>query len=341
MNSKASIWSDLPLSAGIATLVCYAGVFNDVIGIEEIAARLGVSERDAFYAALNELHLKGKIVLNDGFAALPSLEDKIAVKASKIATARKLINSRLACLNKIAKNPIVKFVGISGSLAASNPVRDRNNHLDIDIFLITRSQCLWLYNILRGLRYIFPRSKQEPELCISYVMDERILLVPNRNFYTATEIKNLIPVSGLEVYSEFLRVNSWVNYYYTGMSDATAPVGKSFSSGWVDKLFYVVYNICRSIKWRRIDILRNISFGVDQHASICLQQLKTPYGGYQALVQKKLSRLGKEWFPELLDNELIKKLFPDELSAEIMRGDINVHKILADAGVGYDYSKYG
>ena len=34
MNSQRGVWSDLPLSTGIAALVCYAGVFGDVIGID-------------------------------------------------------------------------------------------------------------------------------------------------------------------------------------------------------------------------------------------------------------------------------------------------------------------
>jgi hypothetical protein len=58
-------------------------------------------------------------------------------------------------------------------------------------------------------------------------------------------------------------------------------------------------------------------------------------------VQKKFSCLAEAWFPELLGAELIEKLFPDRLSAEIRRGDIDVAKIFVDAGIEYDYSKYG
>ena len=44
VNPRGSIWYDLPMATGIATLVAYAGVFGDVIGIEEIAA-LSASSR--------------------------------------------------------------------------------------------------------------------------------------------------------------------------------------------------------------------------------------------------------------------------------------------------------
>ena len=340
MTPPSSFWSELPLSTGIATVVCYAGVFGDVIGIEEVASRLGVSGQDEFYTALNELHLQGRLILKDGFAGLPDLEDKIALKASKIATASRLINSRLDCIKKLGKIPVIKFVGISGSLAAGNPARDRNNQLDLDLFLITRSQCLWLYIILRNLRNLFPRSKQEPVLCRNYVMDESDLAIANRNFYTATEIRNLIPVSGLDVHRKFLQVNNWVDYYYPGYSGGSAPVTVTPSGNLIGKFFYVLYAAVRSVKVLSIDPLKKISFKSDARRGVGLNMLSQPYGGYQALVQKKFSRLAETWFPDLLGAELIEKLFPDELSAEIRRGNIDVAKVAMDI-MGYDYSKYG
>ncbi len=341
MNLPGSIWSDLPLSTGIATLVCYAGVFGDVIGIEEVAARLGVSGQDEFYTALNKLHLQGRLIQKDGYAALPDLEDKVAVKASKKAATDQLIGSSLDSLHKLGRSPLIKFVGISGSLAASNPTRDRYDRLDIDLFLITRNQCLWLSNILRSIRNYFPRSKQRPELCINYVMDESNLLVTNRNFYTATEIRNLIPVSGLDTYRKFLQVNNWVDYYYPGFSGAATPLAVTPSGNQINNAFYVLYTVIRSIKWLSLDPLRNLSFTTDPNRDINAHLIRAHYGGYQGLVQKKFSRLAEAWFPELVDARLIEKLFPDELSAELRRGDIDMAKIFANASLEYDFSKYG
>lgn len=336
MNSQENIWSGLPLSTGIATLVCYAGVFNDVIGIEDMAARLGVSGKDEFHAALNKLHLQGKLILKDGFVGLPDLEDKIAGKASKIATAKRLIEARLGCLRKLGGSAVIKFVGISGSLAANNPTKDRNNHLDIDIFLITRSQCLWLYNIVHGIRNLFARDGQEPELCMNYRMDESNLMITNRNFYTATEVRNLIPVTGLDCYRKFLQINNWVDYYYPGTSGTSGKVAVTPSCGLTNKFCYVLYTLLRCIKWFSLEPLRKISFETDPNSGISFSVLKPRYGGYQALVQKKFGRLAEACFPELLDTELIEKLFPDRLSAEIKRGDIDTVNFSV-----FNYSKYG
>jgi len=341
MNTPGSVWSNLPLSTGIAALVCYAGVFNDVIGIEELASKLGVSGQDEFHAALNELHRQAKLVLRDGFAGLPGLEDRIAIKASQIAKAHQLIDSRLDVLQRLGRNPLIRFVGISGSLAAGNPTRDRNNRLDIDIFVITRRQCLYLYKILSGLRNLFAPSREEPELCINYVMDASNLMIPNRNFYTATEIRNLIPVSGLDAYGRFLQVNNWVAYYYPGALGGRAPVAATRSGNLVNQCLYLVYTMLQCVKWQSLDPFRRFSIKTNPHIGFSAELVGAPYGGYQALAQKKFSRLVETWFPGVFDPELIEKLFPDELSAEIRRGDIDLPTIIVDAGLGTDYSKYG
>lgn len=329
------------MATGIATLVCYAGVFNDVIGVEEIGSRLGVSGRDDFSSALNELQRHGKIAMRDGFAALPHLGDKIAFKPSKIKTSRQLINSRMTDLKKLGRNPLIKFVGISGSLAASNPTLDRKNHLDLDVFLITRSQCLWLYAIPLITLNIFPREKTEPELCKNFIMDESSMEITNKNFYTATEARNLIPISGTDAYRKFVRANAWIDHYYPGFSGASRPPAATTSNDFVNKSLYVLFCALRAVKRRSLEPLERLSFTIDSLSGINFNRLCTHYGGYQGLVHKNFIRLAETWFPDLLDSALIEKLFPDQLSVGIRKGSIDVFKLNAAAGLAYDYSKYG
>lgn len=337
MDSSKNIWSELPLATGIATFVCYAGVFNDVIEVKEVASRLGISSPTEFHTALNRLCCEGRLILKDGFAGLPDFEDKASVKAAKITTARNLINSRMSCLRKIGRNPLVKFVGVSGSLAAGNPTKDRNNEIDLDVFVITRNQCLWLYNIYRGLQNLFVAKKQKVRVCLNYIMDESDSLIANRNFYTATELKNLIPISGSEAHRKFIQVNSWVDYYYPGTSGISLPPA-STSTHRINKVFYAVYNLLRDIKWcLKADPLSKLS----SHRGIDFNVLAPHCGGYQAMVQKKFTRLAEKWFPDLLDASLIKNLFPDPLSQEIRSGELDVVAITEHVGLGYDYAKYG
>jgi len=178
-------------------------------------------------------------------------------------------------------------------------------------------------------------------LCINYVMDESNLMIANRNFCTATEIRNLIPFSGLDAYRKFIQVNNWVDYYYPGISGASALAAVTQSDNLINKFFYVSYTVLRSIRWLSMDFIRKLSFKDDLHDGISFHLVSPPYGGYQALVQKKFSRLAEKWFPELLGAELIEKLFPDALSTEIRKGEVDVATIAEDIGLGDAHSKYG
>jgi len=340
MKFDGCIWSDLPLSTGIATLVCYAGVFHDVIGIEEMASRLGVSGREDFYTSLNELHREGRIVLEDGYAGLPDLRDKIRLKAAKIETTAQLINSRLEDLQRLGKNPVVKFVGISGSLAAQNPTSDRNAKPDVDIFLITRSQCLWLFVIPSYIRNVLFKEKKEPRLCCNFIMDESSVEVSNKNFFTATDIRNLVPLSGPETYRWFLQSNRWVDYYYPGFSTASPPMAARSTGTLVIKSLYVLFNILRCIRRVSLAPLRNLSFKMDSSENNNFNRVSVRLGGYQALVHRRFIRLSAKWYPDLVDAALVEKLFPDELSDGIRRGDTAAVKIDAEMGLMFD-SKYG
>ena len=325
------------METGIATLVCYAGVFGDVIGVEEMASRLGVAGQDGFYVALNKLLNQGRVLVKDGFAGLPDLEGKISLKSGKIDLAHRLISSRIVDLKKLGRNPFIKFVGISGSLAANNPTEDSNGHLDIDLFLITRNQCLWLYAIPRGLRNLFPKREREPTLCDNYIMDELSLRVNNRNFFTATDIRNLIPVSGDATYRKFLQANSWVDYYYPGFTGCSATTPERTSRNLVNKSLYCLYTLLRCIKHRNLECLKDISWNTNHFCPYSHNRLTNHYGGYQALVQKKITRLASKWFRDLIDDELLKKLFPDELSYVVRKHELEYFQF----HTALDYSKYG
>lgn len=330
------------MATGIATLVCYAGVFGDVIGVEEMASRLGVAGQDDFYAALKELQGQGRILVKDGFAGLPDLEKKFALKSKKIETARRLISSRIVDLKKLGRNPFIKFVGISGSLAANNPTKDRDGIVDVDVFLITRNQCIWLFEIPKRIRiHFFPRQKQEPKLCLNYVMDESDMRVENRNFYTATEIRNLIPVVGMESYRKFLRANDWIDYYYPGFSGPIGPAIVPNSCNLINKSLYALVTLLYCLKYFSLEHLRKLTFTTDQSCGTNFNRVSSSHGGYQIFVHAKLNRLAAIWFADLLNAQLVDKFFPDELSTEIRRGTPASSNANYYLKLGSDYSKYG
>jgi hypothetical protein len=106
------------------------------------------------------------------------------------------------------KFPFVSGIGISGSL--SKNFADEN--ADIDFFIITKSNRLW---IARTLMHLFKKlaflTGRQHFYCMNYYVDEQALQLNERSIFTAIEIKTLLPVSGAQTFLQFLSVNQWAN----------------------------------------------------------------------------------------------------------------------------------
>jgi predicted nucleotidyltransferase len=133
--------------------------------------------------------------------------------------------------------PSVKMVAISGSLAMQNAAKES----DIDLFIITRANTLWLSRlVILFLFSIFQipvrRSGDKEErdkLCLNMWMDEGDLIWKEpRNIYTAHEIAQLIPLVNKEkTHEKFLYQNKWVINYWPNavkIKDLDAKVNNFF-----------------------------------------------------------------------------------------------------------------
>ena len=107
--------------------------------------------------------------------------------------------------------PFVRGIGISGSL--SKNFADEN--ADIDYFIITKSNRLWiartLMHLYKKLTYITGRQHCH---CMNYYVDEEALTIQEKNIFTAIEVKTLIPVCGNGSLENFFNANTWTDHYY-------------------------------------------------------------------------------------------------------------------------------
>jgi predicted nucleotidyltransferase len=111
----------------------------------------------------------------------------------------------------IAKFPFVEAVGVSGSLSKGYYDDDS----DIDFFVITKSNKLWICRTLLMLYkkvFLFNSRKY---FCINYFISENQLEIVEKNRFTATELKTLIPMQGREIFEEFYKSNNWITSYFS------------------------------------------------------------------------------------------------------------------------------
>jgi predicted nucleotidyltransferase len=107
----------------------------------------------------------------------------------------------------ISKFPFVEAVGVSGSLSKGYYDKDS----DIDFFVITKPGKLWLSRTFLMLYKKFFLFNSRKYFCINYFMSSSSLEVEEKNRFTATEIKTLIPFEGKMVFEEFYNKNEWIS----------------------------------------------------------------------------------------------------------------------------------
>lgn len=107
----------------------------------------------------------------------------------------------------IARFPFVEGVGVSGSLSKGY----YDNRSDIDFFVITKPGKVWISRTLLMLyKKIFLLNSRK-YFCINYFMSSAHLELEEKNRFTATEIKTLIPFQGKDTLEAFYRHNEWVS----------------------------------------------------------------------------------------------------------------------------------
>jgi hypothetical protein len=115
--------------------------------------------------------------------------------------------------------PTISLIGVTGGLAMNNA--DEND--DIDLFFVVSSGTLWITRLCTVLVTGLVGCRRKPgdkivrnSVCLNMFMTEDALSLPDddRDLYSAHEVIQMRPVLNRgNIYSKFLRENSWVIKY--------------------------------------------------------------------------------------------------------------------------------
>ena len=194
----------------LATLA-YFDMFSYPLTIDEIYLYLPAKYDQKEYGhALRSLVIERHVhkfekyysLRNDYFLA--ERREKGNTKASELMAIAKKVGDLLI------RFPYVRGVAISGSLSKNFADDDS----DIDFFIVTAPNRLW---IARTAMHLFKKLtflvKKEQYFCMNYYVDERDLLIHEKNIYTAIEVATLIPINGDTVFQQFFAANAWTRDY--------------------------------------------------------------------------------------------------------------------------------
>lgn len=187
--------------------ILYFSIFNYPLKLEEICSFSLTKDCETTRQHLDELVAQQVIVKVDDYymvdANLSHIERR---KQGNLMAVQALVKAQQKA-KLISKFPFVKAVGVSGSLSKGY----YDSKSDIDFFVITQPDKLWLcrtFLMLYKKLFLFNSRKY---FCINYFMSSGNLEVEEKNRFTATEIKTLIPFQGKSAFAEFYKKNQWVS----------------------------------------------------------------------------------------------------------------------------------
>jgi len=187
--------------------ILYFSLFNYPLKLEEICNFSITKDCETIRKNLDELVAQNVIIKVDDYYMVDANQSHIEKrKQGNLMAVAALVKAQQKAL-LISKFPFVEAVGVSGSLSKGY----YDSKSDIDFFVITRPGRLWIcrtFLMLYKKIFLFNSRKY---FCINYFMSSGNLEVEEKNRFTATEIKTLIPFQGKTAFAAFYKKNEWVS----------------------------------------------------------------------------------------------------------------------------------
>ncbi|MCF6128456.1 nucleotidyltransferase domain-containing protein [Flavobacterium sp. AS60] len=191
--------------------ILYFSIFRYPLKIEEIHSYTNYVNISETEKELQHLMDEKILIKVDEFYVYGSDLDSVIKRLRGNLHAKKALTKANQRAKLIAKFPYVEAVGISGSLSKDY----YDNESDIDFFVITKPNKLWICRTLLMLyKKIFLLNSRK-YFCVNYFVSSNQMEIQEKNRFTATELKTLIPIHGKTVFEQFYQSNKWVNDYFS------------------------------------------------------------------------------------------------------------------------------
>jgi len=270
--------------------ILYFSIFRYPLTLEEIHSYTNNSN---FCDTENELlHLIDQKILTkvDDFYVYGSDLDSVIKRLRGNMNAKKIMAKAHERALFISKFPFVESVGVSGSLSKGY----YDNESDIDFFVITKHNKLWVCRTLLMLYKKIVLFNSRKYFCVNYFISDQQLEIEEKNRFTATELKTLIPMQGKQVFEKFYSRNTWVKDYFSKFEihlesvpeikkiALTKTIEFFFDNGFGNAVDYVFKSITLR-KWRA-----KFNFLSEEDFKIALKSTKNISKHHPSNFQKKV-----------------------------------------------------
>lgn len=183
----------------------YFSLFKYPLTKEEVVAFSNSKDSSTVHKELTSLLEDGVIYKIKDFYSCENDPSQIERRLAGNEGARKIAKKADRMSRLISKFPFVEGVGISGAL--SKGFFDEDG--DIDFFIITSKQRLWVARTLLILYKKIFLLNSKKYFCVNYFISANSLEIEEKNLFTATELVTLIPMYGNGSFKKFYDTNTW------------------------------------------------------------------------------------------------------------------------------------
>lgn len=234
------------IEAAILKTVAYADVFDYPLTLSEISRYLiGVSASLNTIATILQSGSLTRTLLEreSGYVFLAPRKEILYARQRRSKIAASKWPKAIHYGKMIARLPFVRMVAVTGALAVDNLDDDG----DLDYLIITSPRRLW---ICRAMTITLVRLAAlfGDVICPNYFLSTRALIFEDRNLYTAHELAQMVPISGLETYRQIRSVNQWSKTFLPNANDSplrakklltqNGTQGNDFIRSYTEKLLY-------------------------------------------------------------------------------------------------------
>ena len=221
MNISASPIGSL--QRAILEALAYSDIFEHPLRLDELHRYLPMrAEVGELTSALNSL--QGYVESQDEFYFLPGRADIVEIHRQREARSHELLPYAIRYGRILGSLPFVRMVALTGSLAVLN----LSKNSDFDYMLVTAKGRVWTARLfavaLNRTANLFGHT-----LCPNLIVSETALQWPLHDLYSARELVQMIPITGMDVYNRLMRANEWAEDF---LPNAHLSLRGERSSAW-------------------------------------------------------------------------------------------------------------
>ena len=210
------------LERAIVQAVAYADVFDYPLTADEIHRYLiGVPASRGMVRGVLGNGRPAVLARSGRYFTLEGRESAVDTRRARAAVAAGYWRRAVRYGHTMGNLPFVRMVAVTGALAMDN-IADG----DIDYLIITEPGRLWVCRaLIVGL--VRMAALRGTELCPNYFLSEQALVLNERNLFTAHEVAQMVPLTGMPTYQRLRALNRWTDAYLPNAGGAprrVAPV---------------------------------------------------------------------------------------------------------------------